>query len=137
MVVVDTSVLFAAADDRDGDHAACVDVVETRSADELLVPATAVVETAWLIADRLGDAAEHRFIASIVAGDVTVIELTGADYHRCAELLATYEDLHLGLVDASLVAIAERFDVVRVATLNHRDFRVVRPRHIEAFELIP
>jgi predicted nucleic acid-binding protein len=60
-----------------------------------------------------------------------------ADWTRVAELVEKYADLRLGLVDASVVAVAERFGVVTVATLNHRDFRVVRPKHAAALELVP
>lgn len=38
----------------------------------------------------------------------------------------------LGLVDASVVAIAERLGAIIIATLNHRDFRVVRPRNVQS-----
>jgi hypothetical protein len=54
-----------------------------------------------------------------------------------AELVNRYSDLNLGLVDASVVTVAERLGIVSLATLNHRDFVVVRPRHCDAFELIP
>lgn len=40
-------------------------------------------------------------------------------------------------MDARIVAIAERLNVTTIATMNHRDFTVVRPAHCEAFELIP
>lgn len=53
------------------------------------------------------------------------------------ELVETYADLDLGFVDASVVAVAERLGVDTVATINHRDFRVVRPRHLDAFTLVP
>ena len=66
-----------------------------------------------------------------------MVDLTIADYERCATLIDTYHDLGLGLVDASIVAIAENHRITRIATLNTRDFRVVRPTHIGAFELIP
>jgi hypothetical protein len=36
-----------------------------------------------------------------------------------------------------VVALAERLDVVEVATLDHRHFRIVRPRHAKAFTLLP
>ena len=45
--------------------------------------------------------------------------------------------LDLGFVDASVVAVAERLDIDTVATINHRDFRVVRPEHATAFTLVP
>lgn len=137
MIVVDTGVLYAAADRRDHDHDACVALLDAHPTAELAVPATVITETALLIRSRLGDPTEQAFVASVAAGDFTVIDLTEVDYQRCAELLATYADLHLGLVDASIVAIAERLGVTTLATLNDRDFRVVRPAHVDAFELLP
>lgn len=54
-----------------------------------------------------------------------------------AELTERYADLGLGGTDASVVAIAERLGIDRIATLDRRHFSVVRPRHIEAFQLLP
>lgn len=65
------------------------------------------------------------------------IDLTDADWIRCAELVRIYSDLELDLMDASLVAVAERLKVTEIATLNRRDFNVVRPTHVEAFTLLP
>lgn len=70
-------------------------------------------------------------------GDIAVEEITPADGQRIAELVDTYADLGLGGVDASVVAIAERLGVTEVATLDVRHFRVVRPRHVDAFTLLP
>jgi predicted nucleic acid-binding protein len=54
-----------------------------------------------------------------------------------AELVDTYLDLPLGIVDAAVVAIAERLGLSEVATVDHRHFTVVRPRHVSAFTLLP
>jgi predicted nucleic acid-binding protein len=54
-----------------------------------------------------------------------------------AELVDAYADFPLGTTDAAVVAVAERLRVSEVATLDHRHFRVVRPRHIPAFTLLP
>jgi predicted nucleic acid-binding protein len=54
-----------------------------------------------------------------------------------AELVATYRDLPLGSVDASVIAAAERLDATEVATLDRRHFSVVRPRHEVALQLLP
>ena len=43
----------------------------------------------------------------------------------------------LGTVDASVIALAERLKVAQIATLDHRHFSVVRPAHVESFELLP
>jgi uncharacterized protein len=45
----------------------------------------------------------------------------------------SYEDLHLGFLDASVVAVAESLHIGDIATTNHRDFRVIRPRPVGAF----
>jgi uncharacterized protein len=63
--------------------------------------------------------------------------MTGEDWQRVGELIGTYTDLRLDVMDASLVALAERLGASTIATLNHRDFAVVRPRHVDAFELLP
>lgn len=73
----------------------------------------------------------------MVINDIHVVDLTRVDYLRCIELIDRYADLGLGLVDASIVAVAERLGHTMIATLNHRDFRVVRPAHCDAFELVP
>ena len=41
------------------------------------------------------------------------------------------------LVITQVIAAAERLGVTEVATLDRRHFTVVRPRHVEAFKLVP
>ena len=136
MLVVDTGVLLAAADDTDADHQACADLVETTQ-EALVTSPLVVAETGYLIERQLGAEAEAGFYRSIADGDVLVEVLTATDYQRIAELIERYADLGLGGTDASLVVIAERLRATRVATLDHRHFRVVRPQHVDAFELLP
>jgi predicted nucleic acid-binding protein len=59
------------------------------------------------------------------------------DLARCRALQARYADFSLGVVDASVVALLERLGEHKVATLDQRHFRAVRPAHVEAFELLP
>jgi uncharacterized protein len=56
---------------------------------------------------------------------------------RVAELTKAYGDLPLGTVDASVVALAERLRITQIATLDRKHFSVVKPLHVEAFELLP
>ena len=95
------------------------------------------VEAAWLIASRLGPLVEAALLASIADGEFALTELNPADWARCSELVERYADLDLGLVDASVVAIAERLSISTVASIDRRDLLVVRPAHCDAFELIP
>jgi predicted nucleic acid-binding protein len=135
-IIVDTGVFVSAADSSEPRHRACGQVLENH-AGELVVPAPVVPETAWMIESRLGPAAEAAFLRLVTTGEVQVIELDLPVYQRCIELIETYSDLGLGFVDASVVAVAERERITTIATLNHRDFMVVRPDHCRAFELLP
>jgi predicted nucleic acid-binding protein len=65
------------------------------------------------------------------------VPVDDADWLRIAELVARYDDLPLGTVDASIVAAAERLGIRTIATLDRRHFGVVRPRHADAFDLVP
>ena len=76
-------------------------------------------------------------MASVGAGDFSLVELTATDWARCAVLIGRYADLDLGLVDASVVAVAERLGITTLASIDRRDLLVVRPAHCDAFELIP
>jgi predicted nucleic acid-binding protein len=136
VLLVDTGVFLAAADRHDPDHAACRDLIEEHPG-PLVTTALVVAETGWLIDRQVGPATEAAFYRGVAAGAITVEALTPADWTRIAELVDRYADLPLGGTDASLVAIAERLALTQVATLDHRHFRVVRPRHVDAFELLP
>jgi predicted nucleic acid-binding protein len=135
VLLIDTNVLLAAADTSAPEHLRCAALLDERT--DLLVTTQVAVECSWMIESRLGPSAEAAFVASIATGELERIDLTGTDWVRCAELIATYADLGLGLVDASIVAVAERLQLATIATMNHRDFTVVRPAHVDAFELIP
>ena len=59
------------------------------------------------------------------------------DLSRAVKLLDEYADARLDFVDATIVAIAERLNIRRILTLDRRHFRIIRPHHCEAFELLP
>ncbi len=135
-IVVDTGVFISAADTDEPRHNECAQLLD-RHRGELIVPAPVVPETAWLLEARLGPSAEVRFLQLLTTGRLTVVDLTLADYERCVTLIERYADLGLGIVDASIVTVAENRGITTVTPLNDRDFRVVRPRHTDAFELVP
>lgn len=103
----------------------------------LLVPAPVITEVCQVLESRCGPVIEAAFLDSLRSGALTVVELIDEDYGRMAELVRQYADLPLGAADASVVAVAERFKTTEIATLDHRHFLVVKPRHIKAFTLLP
>jgi predicted nucleic acid-binding protein len=96
-----------------------------------------ITEVAYLIATRLGVEPEIRFLGDLASGSFSIDSVPPGDWLRIAELVATYRDLPLGTVDASVVAAAERLGIIDVATVDRRHFGVVRPNHTDAFTLRP
>lgn len=78
----------------------------------------------------------HRLLAELDAGDVyELVPPTLADLSRAVAIDRKFATLKLGLVDASIVATAERLGVFRVLTAD-ADFVAVRAgprfdRHLE------
>lgn len=135
-LIVDTGPLYAAAATRDDNHRRCVDLL-ARAPQPLLVPGLVVTEVSYMLQDRIGPHAELAFGRSIATGEVVVEPVLDSEWDRIAELMEQYLDLPLGIVDASIVALAERHRVTEIATLDRRHFTVVSPRHAPGFTLLP
>ena len=101
------------------------------------MPVLVLAELDYWCARRLTLEAWLIFLDDVNAGVYRIEPPTAADLARCAELQAGYRDLGLGIVDASVVALAERLGEPKVATLDQRHFRAVRPGHVAAFEIRP
>jgi uncharacterized protein len=134
LAIVDAGPLYAAADCDDRDHEACLATL-SRGDLRLVVPALVVAEATYFVGHRLGSAAERAFLKGLAEFDVE--GPGGEDFERMAELVEQYKDFPLGGTDASVVALAERLNAPAVVTLDRRHFAAVRPRHCEAFELLP
>lgn len=101
------------------------------------MPSTVLTETSWHVETHLGAKREAMFLTAVASGELDLLELTPADLARAGEIVETYADMRLGFVDASVVALAERLDVRQIATVDRRHFTVLRPRHVNAFTLLP
>ena len=134
-VILDTSGVLALLDADDPAHAACVAVA---SADhELIVPPLALGEIDYWCRKKDAGRALAEFVSDIRNGAYELASLSLGDVQRALELGEQYRDLDLGMVDASVIALAERLRITNVLTLDRRDFSVVRPRHCVALTLLP
>ncbi|RIK05070.1 MAG: hypothetical protein DCC49_12935 [Acidobacteria bacterium] len=70
-------------------------------------------------------------------GEMVIEPVAAIDWDRIDELMGQHADMDLGIVDASVVAAAERVGVARIATLDRKDASAIRPRHVESFHLLP
>jgi uncharacterized protein len=136
VIICDTGPLVALLNKADDHHAASRDLFATYPG-RLVVPGPIVTEVCYMTESMLGSETEARFLDSLATGEFELEAISVADLRRMASLVRTYADFPLGAADASVVAIAERLGAIRIATLDHRHFRAVRPAHCAAFELLP
>jgi uncharacterized protein len=135
-VVAGTGALYALIDADDRWHQRVADWWRSFTG-SILVPVTVLPEITYLLATRIGPAAEEAFVRAIGDGEFVVEPLEAEDIRRTTEIIAKYRDLPLGLVDASLVAVAERLQARSILTSERRHFWVVRPNHVRSFTLLP
>lgn len=134
-LILDTSGVVALLDAEDAAHDACVAAATHEL--ELVVPPLTLGEIDYWCRKHGADVAFTHFIGDIRRGAYVLASLPLGDVERAVDLADTYRDLDLGMVDASVVALAERLSVTRVLTLDRRGFTVVRPRHCAALTLLP
>lgn len=135
-LVLDTSALLAALDTGDPDHLQCADLIAA-SSEELIIPALVLSELDYWCHERLNADVWLNFLRDVLDDAYRVEHPTHADPERCHELQSTYADLKVGVVDASILAVVERLREPKLATLDHRHFGTMRPRHVEALKLLP
>ncbi|MBX3031555.1 MAG: PIN domain-containing protein [Chloroflexi bacterium] len=135
-LILDTGPLLAALDAADPDHGQCADLITTANED-LVVPALVLAELDYWCGERLPAHAWLDFLDDILAGVYRVESPTHGDLGRAHVLQDRYRDLRLGIVDASVIALAERLDEPKVVTLDHRHFATVRPTHVPSLVLLP
>jgi predicted nucleic acid-binding protein len=134
-LIFDTNVIYASLDRRDEHHEACRALIES-AMEPRIIPAPVIVEVDYF-ARKLGILVELTFLDDLVSGAYHVEELRREDYARIREICRKYSDSDIGFVDASVAAIAERLNEPKIATLDHRHFSLIRPRHADRFELLP
>jgi len=135
-LILDTGPLYASLDRRDAGHAACRRLIET-AREPLVIPAPVLVEADYWIHARLHPGVLLALLDDITAGAYRVEEVQPQDYHRIRELCDRYADADIGFVDAAVLAVVERLNEPKLATLDHRHFGTMRPRHVEALTLLP
>lgn len=135
-LVLDTGPILALLDAGDPAHARCVALLD-EVREDLVVPACVLVEVDYWTHKLLGSESWTVFVEDVASGAYRLEPLAVEDLVRAGELERRYPDLDLGLVDASVIALCERLGETKVATLDRRDFSVVRPSHCDSLRLLP
>jgi hypothetical protein len=134
--IVDTNFLVSLTNPREQAHQACVSLVRTVQ-ERLIVPYVVLPEATYLINKYQGHHIMRQFVHRMKQPAWNFEPLQRSDLAVVANILDKYDDQDLDFVDAAIVAIAERLNITRLLTLDRRHFRLIRPAHCTAFELLP
>ena len=122
LIVCDTSALLVLANRPDRDHTRFRTAAEN-AGPPYIVPAATIGEVAYFIESRLTTFVLEAFSIDLEAKRYD-LDSGEADFARIRYLVRRYADLRLGLVDAAVIACAERRGG-SVLTLDRRHFDVV------------
>jgi predicted nucleic acid-binding protein len=135
-LILDTGPLLAALDAADPDHKRCAKLLN-KTREDLTIPTLVLAELDYWCQRRLGAEVWLTFMDDLLAGAYRTESPTPTDLARCRELQAQYAEHPIGVVDASVLALAERLNESKLATLDHRHFAMMRPSHTKTLELLP
>jgi len=136
VIVLDTTGLLAALDAEERQHQRAREALEADPGPLLLSPFV-LAELDYLLLTRVGVQAETALLAEVAGGAYELTAFGADDVAMAAELIERYQDLQMGVADASIAVIAAKARTTRLLTLDERHFRGLRPLWGEAFTLLP
>lgn len=131
-LICDTGALIDYLVERAPDHRRFRDAID--QARTRYVPGLVLAEVDYFLRDERG--AMRVFMQDVTRGAFTYAPPTIGQLSRAMDVDRRFGDLRLGLVDSSIVALAESLGVRRLATRDVRHFAAVRLRDGHPFELV-
>ncbi len=135
-MIVDTSALLAFFDRAEPEHLAVSAALEA-SDSPLVVSPYVLAEVDYLVSTRHGVPAELAVLDELAGGAWELPCLERTDVRAARDIIARYSDQRIGLADASIVVLAERFGTRTIATLDRRHFGILRTSTGEALIIVP
>ena len=124
MIVVDTGAMLALLDASEDHHAVLKELYD-ENPDAWVLPWAILPEVDYLVAAHLGAKAQEAFLADLADGSLPVEWGRDEDLAVARRIHTRYASLRLGLVDAVVIATAERMAAEAIATLDLRHFAAV------------
>jgi predicted nucleic acid-binding protein len=107
------------------------------SDEEIIIPTPVMAEVDYFISQRLHPGILIALLDDISKGSFSLADVVPDDLTRIAGLVTQYAASDIGFVDAAVLALVERLKEPKLATLDHKHFAMMRPRHVEALTLLP
>ncbi len=132
MILCDSGALVALADRTDKHHEA----VRAFASADFLIPSTVLCEVDYFLTKYLGDEVAKSFLEEVTTNNELLV-FDAIDLARVNQIRRQYNDLPLGFVDASVIALAERYRIQQILTIDRRHFLAIKSLHFGHFELLP
>ena len=136
MIIADTSALLAFFTESGPKHDAVVAWLDLNPGD-LVVSPFVLAEIDYLVARRKGVAVELAVLRELAGGAFLLPAISTQDLDNAIDVVDRYRDLDIGIADASIVVLADRYRTNTVLTLDRRHFSVLRPLAGGRFTLVP
>jgi uncharacterized protein len=136
VIICDTSGLVAAYSATDSRRRQVTEIL-TSDPGPLILSPFVLAEMDYLLDTRAGVRDELKVLSDVAAGIYSLAEFGPFDVGQAAVLIERYEQMRIGLADASLVVLAARYGTTRLLTFDQRHFRAIRPLQAPAFTLLP
>ncbi len=124
MIVADTGAILGLLD-RDDRHHGRLRRLYEENPDAWILPWAILPEVDYLAATHIGARAQELWLADLAAGAFAVEWGREGDLAAAERLCRRHKALRLGLVDAVVIAVAERLRADAIATLDTRHFGAV------------
>jgi predicted nucleic acid-binding protein len=103
----------------------------------LLLSPFVLAELDYLLVARVSRDAGIAWLTEVARGAYRLEPFSADDVAEAVSVVERYPDLGVGLADASVVVLANRYDTLDVLTLDERRFRVLRGPQDRPFRLLP
>ena len=136
MIMIDTSGLLAALFSDQNRHEECARALR-EATPPLIVSPFVLAELDYLITKFAGVDAAIALLEEIERGAYELAVVDEFTILHSREVIERYRDLNVGLTDASIVVLADRYSAYTVLTLDERHFRAFRPSPRRRFRILP
>jgi len=134
-IILDTSAVIGLVDKKYKKHEYLKRIL-TEKENVYILPSTTIGEICYMLNSRFGNKIELILLEEIVKTSFQLELLKDLDIIRIIEILKKYDNLNIGYVDASIVAIAERLKINKILTLDRKHFEVITPRGFDCFDIL-
>lgn len=135
IAVGDTGFVVALLNSRDRWHSACRSIYQKSTRIYLAQPMLA--EMIFMIEREAGRQKSINFLSGLGRSKYAAVAFDDENMQRLVTVYKQYSNTRLDFADLSVAVLAEHLSISQIFTIDHTDFSILRPSHVDHFELLP